>query len=171
MWVPYGKKLDWGWRAFARGDELTDLLNGARYARNLVHHHWADALRRDQGFRFPIRYPMVYYSWVWRDADELPKHPGGDNEHVMRNREAYAERLAAVRAEDTLLALGDAFGRVGTFSTRLVLPRRKRRDLGRVRRAIARVEEVGQLGFGAREQVPVSVHRADLLVPEPELDL
>jgi hypothetical protein len=114
-WRPQGKKLDWAWRELAGGDEMDELMNGVRYARNLVHHHWADALQRDQGFRFPVRFPMVFFTWAWRHADELPPHPGGAKDHVVRNRAAYERRLAGVRASDTLLAVRDAFSHVGIF--------------------------------------------------------
>jgi hypothetical protein len=115
VWSPNGDVLGRQWRDFQGGNELTDLLNGVRYARNLVQHHWADALRRDDGFRFPMRLPVVFFTWAWRDADELPPHPGADKEYVVRNREAYSRRLAGVRAEDTLLALAPAFEQVGGF--------------------------------------------------------
>jgi hypothetical protein len=93
--------------------DLEDLLNGMRYARNLVHHHWADALSEQEGHRYPKRYPVVFWSWIWRPADQLPVHPNGDKEFVVRNRDAYSRRFAAVRAEDTLLAVRDAFAQVG----------------------------------------------------------
>jgi hypothetical protein len=48
VWVPHGEPLDRGWTDLAAGDGYVDLLDGARYARNLVHHHWADALRSEQ---------------------------------------------------------------------------------------------------------------------------
>jgi hypothetical protein len=116
VWRPNGKKLDWQWRAFAGGTELQDLLNGVRYARNLVHHHWADALFKDDGgARFPMRFPVVFFTWAWRAADDLPAHPDGKKPHVIRNRDAYERRLAGIRAEDTLLELGAAFDNVRQF--------------------------------------------------------
>jgi hypothetical protein len=128
VWVPNGKPLDWGWRAFAGGEELPELLNATRYARNLVYHHWADVLRRDEGFRAPIRSPLVSHSWVWRNADELPDHPDAHRKQVIMNREAYSRRLAGDRADNTLLALGDAFAHVGTFVDPPRPARRKRPD-------------------------------------------
>jgi hypothetical protein len=115
IWVPAGTKLDWGWRKVAGGDELNELLNGTRYARNLVHHHWADALRLDEGFRSPIRSPLVNFSWVWRNARELPEPPHAPTPSVVRNRAAYERSLAGLRAEDTLLALEAAFSFVGNL--------------------------------------------------------
>jgi hypothetical protein len=116
VWVPNGKPLNWKWRSFMGGEELAELLNGSRYARNLVHHHWADALRRDDsGFRFPMRFPLVFYSWIWRDADQLPDPRDADKPHVEAQRAAYDKRLAGQRADDTLLAIGEAFERVGTL--------------------------------------------------------
>src|SRR4051812_4544089 len=48
LWSPAGEVLGREWREFEGGDGLADLLNGVRYARNLVHHHWADALRSQE---------------------------------------------------------------------------------------------------------------------------
>jgi hypothetical protein len=115
VWSPDGEALGWEWREFQGGEALADLLNGVRYARNLVHHHWADALELDDGFRFPVRFPMVFFSWVWRAVEQLPEHPGAENQHVTRNRDAYSRRLAGVRAEDTLFAMAPAFECVGLF--------------------------------------------------------
>lgn len=115
IWVPGGAKLDWGWREAAGGEQLAKLLNGARYARNLVHHHWADALRLDEGAQYPKRYPRVYFSWIWRSADELPEHPRGDSPYAIRNRAAYERHLADKRAEDILVALDTAFASVGNL--------------------------------------------------------
>lgn len=114
-WEPHGEKLDWAWRSLAGGDALDEVMNGARYARNLVHHHWADALERHEGYRYPVRYPKVFFTWAWRSADALPPHPHEKKPHVVRNRAAYEARLAGVRAADTLLELHEGFAQVAIF--------------------------------------------------------
>src|SRR3954452_23538848 len=40
-WAPEGEVLNWKWRGRVPG---ADLMAGVRFARNRVHHHWADAL-------------------------------------------------------------------------------------------------------------------------------
>jgi hypothetical protein len=125
IWVPAGEQLGRAWGDVARGEGLPELLDGTRYARNLVHHHWADALRLEQGRRYPTTYPEVYFSWVWREAADLPEHPDADKPHVIRNRAAYDSRLAGVRTEDTLMELGEAFTFVGNL---LDPPRPSRSD-------------------------------------------
>lgn len=115
IWVPAGEKLGRKWGGVARDEGLIELLDATRYARNLVHHHSADALRLDEGARFPVRYPKVFFSWVWRDAADLPDHPGSEKTHVIRNRTAYEARLAGQRAEDTLIELGETFSFAGTL--------------------------------------------------------
>ena len=106
-WVPEGSRLGWGWRARAGGEQLTELVNATRHARNLVHHHWADALRLEEGACFPMRFPVSFHTWAWRPVDELPPSPD------ERHRDAYQRRLAGVRAADSLHELGEAFDRVG----------------------------------------------------------
>jgi hypothetical protein len=116
VWKPEDKLLDRGWMAFAGGRALEEILDGSRYVRNLVHHHWADALRYERGRRYPRTYPLVYHSWMWRDVEELPRHPGENRKpEVARNREAYARRLAGSRAEDTFRTLRNEFEKVWEF--------------------------------------------------------
>lgn len=116
VWKPGEDTLGHGWRAFAGGEDLVELLGATRYARNLVHHHFADALVHQDGRGYPKTYPVVYHSWLWRPADELPPHPGEDKKaHVMRNREAYERRLAGTPAEGTLFEVRSAFENVWRF--------------------------------------------------------
>jgi hypothetical protein len=56
-WAPDGVALGWAWRERAGGVELVGLLNAVRYARNLVHHQWADALALEDGVRIPYTEP------------------------------------------------------------------------------------------------------------------
>jgi hypothetical protein len=115
IWVPHGEPLGRGWTDLAGTEADVELLDATRYARNLVHHHSADALVNVEGERFPETFPSVFHSWVWRDAGDLPVHPRPDAVHNARNRAAYATHFAGVRAEDTLHALREPFERVRMF--------------------------------------------------------
>lgn len=102
IWAPDGKPLGWAWRVRAEGG--AELLAGLRYARNSVHHHWADALRLDRdGRAYPKRYPVRYFEWLWRDVADIPapSQPHG--------RDVYKSDLAGRPAEVTLTTLGDVF--------------------------------------------------------------
>lgn len=94
-----------------------DLLNGARYARNLVHHHWADALSPENAATLPatLSLTLSFSRWAWRNADELPVPRRARKPDAIENRAAYQRRLAGERAADTLRELRDAFADVGTF--------------------------------------------------------
>ncbi len=102
VWAPDGTLLEWEWRERAGGSELADLLNAARYARNLVHHHWADALLNDEGRGYPRRYTAGYFTWRWREADELPVHVHEEKPYVVRNKKAYGKRFAGDQADASL---------------------------------------------------------------------
>lgn len=115
IWRPTGQKLDFAWRQFAGGPSLQDLLDGVRYARNLVHHHWADALQHVDVALLPAPLPAPFFTWVWRDASELPQPPNAHKSRVVEQRDSYERRLAGSRAEETLNALAEEFSRVGTF--------------------------------------------------------
>lgn len=100
IWAPDGMPLGWEWRKRAGGG--AELFAGVRYARNSIHHHWADALRLDtDGRAYPKRYPIRYFEWLWRDAADIPapSHRFG--------REVYASDLAGRPAEITLVTLSD----------------------------------------------------------------
>lgn len=118
IWRPEGPREGFDWRQRVRGSEVVD---GVRYVRNLVHHHWADALRVEEGARYPKRYPRRYWSWVWRAAEELP--PPTTKWDKLR-RPAYESLLADRRAEDTLIALGDVFAAVGQMLDPVIAPSR-----------------------------------------------
>lgn len=127
VWAPAGKTLDWDWRERAGGSDLAQLLNGARFARNLVHHHWADALYNDEGKVYQERYGSTYFSWCWRQSAGLPDHPGAGNDpNVVRNALAYSQRFADRQAFATFDDLSPAFDRLKTFlnSTARAAPRR-----------------------------------------------
>lgn len=108
-WVPEGTPLGRDWRQRVSGAEL---LDGLRWARNTVHHDWSDALRpEDGGLRFPMRFPLTFSQWAWRDLDDLPK-PGRKDPAGER---AYSKHLAGHPAEVALLTLLDVFERILRF--------------------------------------------------------
>jgi hypothetical protein len=81
IWRPAGgAKLGRKWR-----EKVTNagVIAAIDWARNLVHHQWADALRLDpKGHgRYPSEdllpspdlSPRADHAWVWRNLDDLPK--------------------------------------------------------------------------------------------------
>lgn len=107
-WAPEGKPLGWGWRARVPGAEV---MAGVRFARNRVHHHWADALYYNQtgGMTFPATFPVVLSTWRWKAVADLP--PGDDD----RGQDVYETHLQDESALKTLLRLGIAFESVLPF--------------------------------------------------------
>jgi hypothetical protein len=76
-------------------------LRGLRFARNRVHHQWANALWLDQsGLSFPITFPMVFFEWRWRLAVELPEGRASPDE------QPYAQHLQGQPARVTLHFVG-----------------------------------------------------------------
>jgi hypothetical protein len=93
----------WWSDGFIHGDDV----KGVRYARNRVHHQWADALfLSSSGRAYPRTYPLVFHEWRWRL--ELP---AGRNTQFQAE---YAAQLAAGPARVTLgnlsLCFHDAAG-------------------------------------------------------------
>lgn len=105
-WRPAGLREGYEWRGRVDGGEA---MSGLRYVRNLVHHHWADALKLEEGARFPMRFPLVFFTWVWRASSELP--PPTRKPDIAR-QPVYDELLADRRVEDTLFCLEPAFDSV-----------------------------------------------------------
>jgi hypothetical protein len=99
LWRPEGNREGFDWRDRVPGGDVVD---GVRYVRNLIHHHWADALRVAAGMRSPIR----LFSWIWRPSDELP---APTTKWDRRRQPTYDALLADGRVDDTLIALGDVF--------------------------------------------------------------
>lgn len=116
-WGPDGEVLGWQWRERVPGAEV---MGGVRFARNRVHHQWSDALRLDEsGRQYPRSYPLVYFEWVWRPADQLPKgRPDACGEGV------YRRELEGRAARATLAQLGEAFA----FLRRVLEPHSLRRN-------------------------------------------
>ena len=85
------------------------LLTGVRFARNRVHHQWADALVRVESPGMPgvlratgssrLLVPPPGHQWNWADVAQLP--PGKNDS----GRLEYETHLEGRSAEETLLAL------------------------------------------------------------------
>jgi hypothetical protein len=109
-WRPRGAVPEdpwWGWRedpALGGGPLLADTMRGLRYVRNRVHHHLADALESVDGFSFPITFPTRFQTFVWRDADELPRP---DTE--AKGREAYSRALGGSPVDVALGMMAETF--------------------------------------------------------------
>jgi hypothetical protein len=113
-WSPRGKVEGYGWRsdpAIGGGDELSNIMSGLRYARNRVHHQWADALVMEGGLTFPVTFPVTFSAFVWRPACDLPTPP--DEGREAPGRTAYATALAGHRADSALEEMGRAFTFIG----------------------------------------------------------
>ncbi len=82
--------------AFAQLPEL----RGLRFARNRVHHQWADALWLDpKGATFPLEFPIAFFEWRWRDTRDLPTGRASPDEFV------YKQQLARTPARHSLNAV------------------------------------------------------------------
>lgn len=102
-WTPAGKPLGWAWREKVRDAEI---LRGVRFVRNSVHHDWSDAVELDErGRAYPKTFPVVFFEWRWRAADELP-----ERDHKDTGGEAiYREQLEGQPARLTLGKLAEVF--------------------------------------------------------------
>ena len=114
--------LGYGWRrdpALSGADELENLMSGLRYARNRVHHQWADALVSRAvrgGLTFPVSFPASFGTvvrWVWRDLNELPTAP--DVPRDAPGREAYGTALAGHKVSEAMDAMSQAFAFIGSL--------------------------------------------------------
>jgi hypothetical protein len=91
IWRPDGERQGWKWR---RRVESAEVLIGVRLARNLVHHHWAQALRFEiVGGRS---------RWVWPPATTLPPPVRRDERAVPY----YENLMAGERVADTMHSVG-----------------------------------------------------------------
>ena len=101
LWAPDGQPFGEDWYMRPGG---ADVVPGLRWARNTVHHDWANALRLDTGGRrYPRHYPLRYFEWVWRDTAELPPNSR------TKGKNDYAKLMAGQPAEVTLQLLGKIF--------------------------------------------------------------
>src|SRR5579871_3744242 len=92
--VPLFEALNWAATLADRIEKKSwsPTLKGIVFARNMVHHQWADALRFKPGGEVGILIigvtPLGTVSqWLWRDVDEFPRpragqHPPGRDEYV-----------------------------------------------------------------------------------------
>jgi len=121
-WSPRGEVLRYAWRrdpSLGGGTELENIMGGLRYARNRVHHQWADALTSraaQSGVSFPLSFPLSFGTvarWVWRDADQLPTPPNVPKE--APGREAYGTVLAGRKVSGALQTMSEVFAFVGSL--------------------------------------------------------
>lgn len=104
VWRPSGgdRKLGPSWRERVSGGEVVTAID---WARNIVHHQWADALRLDPAGHglypspdlLPGRdlYPRPEYAWVWRDLTDLPRR----RDRKRRKRAAVQQDVAEAGAD------------------------------------------------------------------------
>lgn len=82
-------------------DEATpgDFRLAFTFARNRVHHHWPDALESSSGAAFPMRFPIVFHEWRWRQ--NLSARPGDKarNEGLDQYRRFFAGSPARTALE------------------------------------------------------------------------
>lgn len=86
--------------------DMAQHMRGFRFARNRVHHQWADAMRLGDGMPFPIPFPIAFFVWYWRSelpepADPRHRDPGGQI--------AYAATMADRPVLDSVAVISDAF--------------------------------------------------------------
>lgn len=133
-WAPEGQALGFAWRERV---PAAGAMRGVRWARNAVHHQWADALEVVRADQAPMRrYPARPHEWLWREADHLPRPSKGRED--AEGEAAYRRILAGHTCEDTLAILGEAFddvwrmvefpGSLGMQGTGFDGPRRDRSD-------------------------------------------
>ena len=88
-------------RLWSDGFTHGDTVKGVRFARNRVHHQWADALWLSLGAQLPRKLPFMLGEWRWRP--ELP--PGRNNEFEAE----YKHYVAGNPARVTLSELSQCF--------------------------------------------------------------
>lgn len=115
VWAPDGVVLGWTWRTRVGGDDSDEMMGAVRHARNVVHHHWADALEAASGAVLPLTLPAYLLSWRWRHPDDLPPLPRGDRGFAATNRRCYADRFAGQPVDATLSGVADGLDSVGRF--------------------------------------------------------
>jgi hypothetical protein len=97
-WAPEGQPLGRDWRERVPGAEAMD---GLRFARTRVYHHWAAALEIS---RADAWYQPREFEFRWKRIEELPPAEGKRaNEH---GAEQY-RRLMATRSADVVLSIMD----------------------------------------------------------------
>jgi hypothetical protein len=118
-WRPRGavEEEPWyGWRAdpsLGRDPSLVLALDGLRYARNRVHHQWADAIVTERGLTFPLRFDATLSNWVWRPVDDLPTPSNAGRE--AHRRRAYVAALEGRNVGDALAQIAPVLGFIGVL--------------------------------------------------------
>lgn len=103
-WAPGGKPLDWAWRC--RIDDGQH-VSAVRFARNRVHHQWADTLLLCQGgVAAPFEFPLVTHEGKWRPSADLPC---GDDNHGIDD---YDRHLADNPARFTIRRIDRVYRRL-----------------------------------------------------------
>jgi hypothetical protein len=92
---PLYREGEWWSDGYIHGNTV----KGVRFARNRVHHQWADALQMTTGTAFPLTFPMTFMEWRWRI--ELP---AGDSDQF---KEHYDQEVASHPARVTLQNVAD----------------------------------------------------------------
>jgi hypothetical protein len=97
-------------------DSDSPTLKGVRFARNVVHHQWADALQFSPGAELGVL--MLDVSrldqpsrWIWRREEELPP-----SRHGRHGRQDYIDQLEGHEAEEALVVV------LGELAAKLPLP-------------------------------------------------
>ena len=106
LWAPRGRDCQpgWAWRDEIPGAEV---LRGVRFARNAMHHDWAEVLElAEAGRGYRRKYPVEYSEWVWRPISRLPnpKRRDEDGEAV------YIRAMEGRHVRSTLVGLHAGFG-------------------------------------------------------------
>ncbi len=98
------KRHKYEWRTRVHDAEV---MGGVRFVRNSVHHDWSDAVQMDErGRSFPMTFPVVFFEWVWRPADDLPAP--GQKQHPDGAR-FYREQMQGRPVRHSLHALRQVF--------------------------------------------------------------
>lgn len=119
-WAPEGKPLGREWPSRLANAEP---VHAVRFARNRVHHQWAEALELDtSGFRSPLRAPLRSFEWVWRGLDGLPSTP--PDRRDPRGEKRYTQLLAGRPAESTLMVLHETYHQIADLLEPVLAPNR-----------------------------------------------
>jgi hypothetical protein len=117
MFIPLFEALNWAAAIVDPNSPLRALITdntvrALRFARNRVHHQWADALdprdvpyapgliTRASGRGPRIVAPPTVVEWFWKPLNQLPKPP--PNRSDRRGQAAYGAHLAGEPARDAL---------------------------------------------------------------------
>ncbi len=81
------KEKEW-YRKLGKDGETVRAL---RYARNRVHHQWADIVLITSGAAIPATIPLAFHEWVWKKLENIPPE---DPKHTdEEGKKLYKELL------------------------------------------------------------------------------